>query len=94
MSDQPPATPPGSYVPPRVSGPRPSTHLAWAILTLFCFWPFGVVAIVKAAQVDGLWARGQYDAARKASQAAKWWAICAVPAVIVVVAVLIVTKSY
>ena len=29
----------------------PSTNMAWAILTtLFCFLPFGIVAIIKASQ--------------------------------------------
>lgn len=53
----------------------PPNHLAVAILTtLFCCLPFGVVAIVKASQVNSLWQAGQHDAARQASDEAKKWA--------------------
>lgn len=55
----------------------PSNHLVPAILTtIFCCLPFGIVSIVKAAQVNNLWQSGQYDAARKASDdAKKWWMV-------------------
>lgn len=55
----------------------PSNHLVPAILTtIFCCLPFGIVSIVKAAQVNNLWASGQYDAARKSSaDAKKWWMV-------------------
>lgn len=55
----------------------PNNHLVMAILTtLFCCLPFGIVSIVKAAQVNNLWSSGQYDAARKASDdAKKWWIV-------------------
>lgn len=57
----------------------PSNHLVMAILTtIFCCLPFGIVSIVKAAQVNNLWSSGQYDAARKsANDAKKWWMISA-----------------
>lgn len=55
---------------------KPSNNLVWAILTtLFCCLPLGVVSIVYAAKVDGLWASGQYDAAREAAGKAKNWAL-------------------
>lgn len=73
--------PPGSY-PGGPGGPggmpaeKPSNNLVWAILsTLFCCLPVGIVSIVFAAKVDGLWASGQYDAAREASDKAKKWAL-------------------
>jgi hypothetical protein len=57
-------------------GPAPSNYLVWSILaTLLCCWPIGIVSIVKASQVNGLWNSGRYDEARKASDDAKRWAI-------------------
>ncbi|MGE0217096.1 CD225/dispanin family protein [Mycolicibacterium sp.] len=81
---QPP--PPGSYPPPQPQGAaQPSTYLVFAILTtLFCCLPFGVVSIVKASQVNGLWAQGRYADAQAASDAAKKWAIWSAVAGIVV----------
>ncbi|MDQ1629132.1 MAG: hypothetical protein QOI54_2876 [Actinomycetota bacterium] len=58
--------------------PAPNNNLVWAILTtLFCCLPLGIVSIVKAAQVNGLWASGQFDAAHKSAQDAKKFAIWA-----------------
>jgi hypothetical protein len=55
---------------------QPSNHLALAILTtLFCCLPLGIVSIVKASQVSGLWAQGNYAGAQAASDSAKKWAI-------------------
>ncbi len=49
-------------------------YLAPAILsTLFCCVPFGVVAIVYAAQVDGKVAAGDYAEAEDLSNKAKGW---------------------
>ncbi|NLY39834.1 MAG: hypothetical protein GX044_11135 [Firmicutes bacterium] len=54
----------------------PNDYLAWAILaTILCCIPFGVVAIVYAAQVNSLVAAGNYAAAWKASQNAKKWCL-------------------
>ena len=61
--------------------PQPpiANHLVWAILaTLFCCLPFGIVAIVYAAKVDGLAAAGQYAQAQEAADTAKWWSLAAV----------------
>ncbi len=56
----------------------PSNNLVWAILTtIFCCLPFGIVAIVYAAKVDGLWAAGDYGAAYEASRKAKNWSVIA-----------------
>ena len=55
-------------------GMKPPNHLVWAILaTLFCCLPFGIVAIVYAAQVDGKFNTGDYYGAQKASDNAKKW---------------------
>jgi len=51
-----------------------SSHLAWAILvTLFCCLPFGIPAIVFAAQVNGKLTKGDYEGAVKASRNAMIW---------------------
>lgn len=56
--------------------PKPDNYLVWAILsTILCCLPFGIVSIVQAAKVDGLYTAGQYDESRRASESAKKWAI-------------------
>lgn len=70
----PPAGAPGQY-PPGMGG-KPDNYLVWAILTtIFCFWPTGIVAIIKSTKVDSLWTSGQYAAAQEASDDAKKWSI-------------------
>ncbi len=63
--------------PPESSGVHPvhiPSYLAQAILaTLFCCMPFGIVAIVYAAQVNGRLAAGDYGGARSASASARTW---------------------
>lgn len=56
---------------------RPSTYLAWAIISTILCWPFGIPAIVFAARVNRLWSEGYYDDARNASRKAKTWALVA-----------------
>ena len=51
------------------------------VVTIFCCWPFGIPAIVYAAKVDGLKARGDIAGAMAASASAKTW--CTVSAGIV-----------
>ena len=49
-------------------------YLVQAILvTLFCCLPFGIVAIVFAAQVNGKLASGDYAGAQQTSNQAKMW---------------------
>ena len=58
---------------------KPDSYLVWAILsTVCCCLPFGIVSIVYAAKVDGLYRAGQYDEAQRASDDAKKWAIISV----------------
>ncbi|MBN1809341.1 MAG: CD225/dispanin family protein [Planctomycetes bacterium] len=53
-------------------------NLVWAILTtIFCCLPFGIVAIVYAAQVDGKTASGDHAGALEASKKAKTWSFVA-----------------
>jgi hypothetical protein len=55
---------------------KPTSNLAYAILvTLFCCLPFGIVAIVYAAQVDSKWNAGDWRGAERASRSAKNWAL-------------------
>ena len=54
--------------------PKPDNGLVWAILsTLCCCLPFGIVAIVYAAQVDGKYAAGDYQGAVDSASKAKTW---------------------
>jgi hypothetical protein len=48
------------------------------VATVLCCMPFGVVAIVYAAKVDGLVARGDLAGANAASKSAKTWLTAAV----------------
>lgn len=59
--------------PDRMDEP-PKTWLVESILvTIFCFWPFGVVGIVKAAETSQAINRGDYAAAERASRSAGFW---------------------
>jgi hypothetical protein len=56
----------------------PNNHLVAAILvTIFCFWPFGIVAIIKAASVNSLWMKGDAARAHRAARSARAWALAA-----------------
>jgi hypothetical protein len=53
---------------------KPDSHLAGAIITtLLCCLPAGIVSIVYAAKVDGLYSSGDYNGALAASSSAKFW---------------------
>ena len=55
---------------------KPDNYLVWAILsTVLCCMPFGIVAILKASQVDTYWAQGNQAEAIEAANAAKKWTI-------------------
>jgi len=73
---------PAHGIPPRASVPlvhKPKSNLLSAILvTLLCCLPFGIVAIVYAAQVDTKWHAGDWHGAERASRAAKNWALAGV----------------
>lgn len=54
---------------------KPDNNMVWAILcTLFCCLPLGVVSIVYAAKVDGLYRSGDYAGAQAAADDAKKYA--------------------
>ena len=72
----PPGYPPPGYPPPQPAGQAPNNYLVWSILvTLFCCLPFGIVAIVKSSQVNGLWAQGRYAEAQASADSARKWVI-------------------
>ncbi len=58
--------------------PKPSNNLVWGILTtILCCLPLGIVSIVFASRVDGLWFSGRYQEAKDSSRKAATWAIVA-----------------
>ena len=60
------------------AAPAISNHLGKAILvTLFCFWPAGIVSIVFAARVNSKIRKGDMRGALRSSQKAKIWACVA-----------------
>ena len=57
-------------------GSKPDNNMLWAILsTLFCCLPLGIVAIINAAKVDGLYRSGDYSGAQEAANNAKKYAL-------------------
>jgi len=66
----------GGLTPPPVPPipPKPDNFLVWAILsTICCCMPFGIVSIVYASKVDGLWYAGNYYGAKDAASKARTW---------------------
>lgn len=54
--------------------PKPNNNLVLAIIcTVCCCLPLGIVGIVKASKVNGLYLAKQYEAAAIAAQEAKKW---------------------
>lgn len=81
MSYQPPPPPPPQQPPygaPQGGYPaqQPDSNLVWGILcAVLCCLPLGIVSIVYASKVSGLWTQGRYAEAQEASANAKKWAI-------------------
>jgi hypothetical protein len=74
----PPPPQPPPYGAPQGGPPtqQPDSNLVWGILcTVLCCLPLGIVSIVDASKVSGLWAQGRYAEAQEASANAKKWAI-------------------
>lgn len=58
--------------------PCPESYLLYSILaTLFCCLPFGIVGIIKSAQVSSKYQAGDYDGALQSSNDAKKWSLIA-----------------
>ena len=93
----PPPSQPLAAVPGRNAGfgaaSRPKTYLMEAIVaTLLCCIPFGIVAIVYAAQVDSKFNAGDYQGAQKAAHSAKTWYHVALISGLVVIVISITAK--
>jgi Interferon-induced transmembrane protein len=54
-------------------GEVPNYLVQAVLVTLCCCLPLGIVAIIKASQVNTLLAKGDYDQAVAASEEAKKW---------------------
>lgn len=71
---------------PSVPANKPDNNLVLAIIcTVLCCLPAGIVSIISATKVDGLWNSGQYDDAIREAKKAKDWAIYGAIAVGVVI---------
>ncbi|WP_412541581.1 CD225/dispanin family protein [Longispora sp. K20-0274] len=66
------------YGQPAYGQPAPTgeikNHMAWAIISIFLFWPLAIPAIINASKVNSLLAAGDYAGAQVASEGAKKWA--------------------
>ena len=81
---QPLAPPPAAYAQPPIQGPVVQSYLVPAILvTVLCCLPFGIPAIIYAAQVQEKLQRGDVTGAQRSSKNAKTWCIVAVAAPLV-----------
>ena len=65
--------------PPATGGPTTvPNYLVPAIISIFCCWPLGIVAIIFAAQVNGKVAAGDIAGAVDASKKAKLFSFIAI----------------
>lgn len=63
---------------------KPDDYLVWSILvTIFCFIPTGIAAIVYSSRVDNAWYRGDKQYANEMAQKAKQ--LCLISFVIAIV---------
>lgn len=71
---------------PVAASAQVANHMVGAILcTLFCCLPCGIVAIVKASQVNTKLAQGDVSGAENAARSAKTWILVAVILGVVVI---------
>ena len=76
IPEQPEYAPGSNYSKPQPTPPCPSSWLVQSILvTLFCCLPGGIIGIVYASKVNGLYYSGKYDEAVNAANTAKKWCI-------------------
>ena len=70
----------------------PDNNLVWAIVsTILCCWPIGIFAIIKATNVNKLWAQGDYAGAQQAADDAKKYSIWAgvLGAILIVIVIIL-----
>lgn len=78
-----------SPLPPAETSEPPEAPIAFAIIsTFFGFLPFGIVAIVKACRVSGLWYSGRRDEAVASAESSEGWAKASLLLTLVVFVVL------
>jgi hypothetical protein len=58
-------------------GVKPNNYLAWSILSIFLYWPLGIVAIINATKVDPAWQMGNAAMAQEHSNKAKKFSMIA-----------------
>ena len=68
------------WTPPPATGGTTTVpnYLVPAIISIFCCWPLGIVAIIFAAQVNGKVAAGDLAGAADASKKAKLFSFIAI----------------
>ena len=65
--------------------PKPNSNLILAIFTtICCCLPLGIVAIIKATNVDSLYNSKQYEAAQAAAEDAKKWSLYGIIAGVII----------
>jgi len=68
----------------------PRSYLLFSVLvTVFCFFPTGFVALFSALRVNSLWKAQQHDKARKASRRARNWGLLTLAIGIVAIVVVV-----
>lgn len=72
-----PYSPPIQQSPAAYASNIPNYLWQSIVVTILCCWPLGIPAIVYAAKVDGLKARGDVAGAMAASASAKTWCLVA-----------------
>jgi hypothetical protein len=82
-----PYTPPTTTSVPAYGMVVPNYLWQSIVVTILCCWPLGIPAIVYAAKVDGLKARGDVHGAIAASNSAKNWCLAALGGWIVIVVI-------
>lgn len=65
--------------------PKPGSNMILAVLTtVFCCLPLGIVGIVYASKVDGLYFAGDYAGALSAAKSARTWSVIGIVASLVI----------
>lgn len=85
-----PMAQPAAYTSSQIHPNIPNYLWQSIVSTVLCCMPFGVVAIVFAAKVDGLVARGDIAGAEAASKSAKTWVTAAVGSWLVIMAIYVI----
>ena len=84
----------GGFAPYSTTPGQVTNYLVWAILvTLFCFLPTGIAAIVFASQVNTKLAAGDVAGAVEASNKAKMWTIISAVVGVVVLVIVIAASA-